>query len=297
MTGGPSGATHGAVGDGRAARRAAGSRRPASPEAGAESAARAGVELASARTLRCGVLRAALALALAVSLAAPRAAEARRRRGRETRGTVMLAGETVPVRWTDGDSFRVLGGRFAGTAARLGGGNALETFGPVHRLGAAGGPQLLAVAKASAPFAAARAWRCDTDGRRDGYRRLLVDCPEAAEALVAAGYAMVLAIDAPAPGRLLAAQRDAQARRAGMWAGGAPRLVPTSLHSADEPDLGPRGAYDRVADTRSGAAPARPHDRTYRTCEEVCLGEGADRACMTYVPFARRFRGRPACLR
>jgi hypothetical protein len=82
-----------------------------------------------------------------------------------------------------------------------------------------------------------------------------------------------------------------------MWAGGAPRLVPTSLHSAAEPDLGPRGAYDRVADTRSGASEVRPHARTYRTCEEVCLGEGSEVACLVYVPFERRYRDRPDCLR
>jgi micrococcal nuclease len=82
-----------------------------------------------------------------------------------------------------------------------------------------------------------------------------------------------------------------------MWAGGAPPLVPTSLHSAGEPDLGPRGAYDRVVDTRTGAAVARPHRRRYATCEEVCLGAGAERACMVYVPFERRYRGRPRCLR
>jgi hypothetical protein len=82
-----------------------------------------------------------------------------------------------------------------------------------------------------------------------------------------------------------------------MWAGGAPPLVPTSLHSADEPDLGPRGAYDRIADTRTGMTEVRAHARVYRACEEVCLGDGPDRACMTYVPFARRFKDRPACLR
>jgi endonuclease YncB( thermonuclease family) len=240
---------------------------------------------------------AALALALAVGLAAPRPADARRRGGRAAHGTVVLAGERVPVRWTDGDSFRILGGRFEGRAARLAGVNTLETFGAVHRLGRATGAELLAVAKAGAPFAAAREWRCETDGSRDGYRRLLVSCPDAAEALVSAGYAMVFAIDAPADARLLLAQRAAQARRAGMWLRGAPPLVPTSLHSADEPDLGRRGAYDRVADTQTGAARARPHARTYRTCEEVCVGAGENRACMIYVPYARRFRGRPACLR
>jgi endonuclease YncB( thermonuclease family) len=243
------------------------------------------------------VRTAALALVLAVALAAPGAAEARRRGGRGAHGTVVLAGERVPVRWTDGDSFRILGGRFEGRSARLAGVNTLETFGPVHRLGPATGAELLAVAKAGAPFAAASEWRCEAGGARDRYRRLLVSCPDAAEALVSAGYAMVFAIDGPADPRLVSAQRAAQGRRAGMWLRGAPRLVPTSLHSADEPDLGRRGAYDRIADTQTGAAQARPHARTYRTCEEVCVGDGEDRACMTYVPYARRFRGRPACLR
>lgn len=210
---------------------------------------------------------------------------------------MILAGERVPVRWTDGDSFRIAGGRFAGRAARLVGVNALETFGPVHRIGASGPAELLAVARATAALAASRVWRCETDGAADGYRRLLVACPDAAEALVRAGHAMVFAVDGEPEPALLAAQRAAQAARAGLWAGGAPSLVPTSLHSVDEEDLGPRGAYDRIADTRSGTAPARPHGRAYAPCEEVCLGEGPDRACMTYVPFERRYRHRPACLR
>jgi endonuclease YncB( thermonuclease family) len=209
----------------------------------------------------------------------------------------VLAGERVPVRWTDGDTFRILGGRFAGSAARLLGVNALETFGPVHRIGAMGGAELLAIAKATGPFAAARAWRCDTDGAADRYGRLLVSCPDAAEALVREGYAMAYALEGRPEPRLLEAQRTAQAARAGIWAGGAPPLVPTSLHSAAEPDLGPRGAYDRVADTRTGVAAARPHGRVYATCEEVCVGEGPDRACLRYVPFERRYRHKPACLR
>jgi hypothetical protein len=108
---------------------------------------------------------------------------------------------------------------------------------------------------------------------------------------------MVFAVDAPAEERLLAAQRRAGAARLGMWAGGVPPRVPSSVHSADEPGLGPRGAYDRIVDTRTGAAVAQPHDRTYRTCEEVCVGEGRERACLLYVPFERRYRNRPACLR
>jgi endonuclease YncB( thermonuclease family) len=234
---------------------------------------------------------AAFALAVAASSAQAR----QERRGAE--GDVQLAGEQVRVRWTDGDTFRIGSGPYRGRSARLAGVNALEPFGPVHRIGASGGAALLAIAKGSAAVAAAAGGRCEVVGSSDRYGRLLVSCPDAAEALVRAGHAMVFAVDAPADGRLLSLQRAAQEARIGMWAGGAPLLVPASLHSADERGLGRRGAYDRIVDTRSGAAPARTHARTYAPCEEVCLGAGSDRACMTYVPYQRRYRSRPACLR
>lgn len=242
--------------------------------------------------------RAAAACVLALAACAvSRPAEARRGGARGERGFVVLEGERVPVRWTDGDSFRIQAGRFAGRAARLRGVNALETFGPVHRVGGAAPDRLLALARETPRLAASREWRCDSDGRSDGYRRLLVDCPGASEALVGAGHAMVFAVDAPAGAALLEVQRRAQDARAGMWAGGVPPRVPTSLHSADERALGPRGAYDRIVDTRTGVAEVRPHRRRYATCEEVCVGEGAARACLTYVPFERRYRDRPSCLR
>lgn len=250
------------------------------------------------------VLRAAAALAAVLLIAAAPGPAAARRRAREdaggrpgSRGAVVLAGERVPVRWTDGDTFRIEAGRLAGRSARLAGVNALETFGPVHRLGGMGPAELLALARASAPLAAARVWSCEARGASDRYGRLLVSCPEAAEALVLAGHAMVFAVDARADERLLAAQRAAQAARAGMWARGAPPLVPTSVHSADEAGLGPQGAYDRVVDTRTGAAEVRPHARVHAPCEEVCLGDGPERACLTYVPYERWYRNRPACLR
>ncbi len=241
--------------------------------------------------------RAALCALALVACAVSGPAEARRGGGRDARGFVVLEGERVPVRWTDGDSFRIGAGRFAGRAGRLLGVNALETFGPVHRIGAMTPAKLLALARETAPLAASRAWRCDADGTSDGYGRLLVHCPGASEALVGAGHAVVFAVDAPADAALLEVQRRAQAVRTGMWAGGVPPRLPTSLHSADEEGLGPRGAYDRIVDTRTGAAGVQPHGRRYATCEEVCVGEGAERACMTYVPFERRYRKRPSCLR
>jgi micrococcal nuclease len=242
--------------------------------------------------MRLAAFAAALLLA-----AAPAEARSVRAKGHATRARILLAGEWATVRWTDGDTFRVLTGRHAGRSARLVGVNALESFGPVHRIGGAEPKALLAVAKRSAEIAAAASIRCEAGGRADGYGRLLVSCPEAAEALVRAGHAMVFAVEGDADRRLLQLQRDAQQARVGMWAGGVPPLVPTSLHSADEAEVRARGAYDRIADTRTGVAAVRPHDRTYRTCEVVCVGEEPERACLTYVPFARRYRDRPACLR
>lgn len=247
-----------------------------------------------------GPVRLAVLAVAAALLLAPSAADARRRgrgQGEPTRVRVLLGGEWAEVRWTDGDTFKVLDGARAGRSARLAGVNALESFGPVHRLGTAGGPALLAVAKRSAAVAAAASVRCEVLGREDVYRRLLVSCPEVAEALVRSGHGMVFAVDEEPARRLLQLQRDAQAARLGIWAGGAPPLVPTSLHSADEAGLGPKGAYDRLVDTRTGATEVRLHARVYRACEEVCLGEGDECACMTYVPYERRFKDRPACLR
>jgi endonuclease YncB( thermonuclease family) len=230
---------------------------------------------------------------LALLAAAP--AEARHRGHRRAPpAAVLLDGARVAVRWTDGDTFRILDGAHAGRAARLDAYNTLETFGPVHRWGGWSGEELLALAKAAGPAAARSPWRCTTAGAEDRYHRLLVACPEAAAELVAGGLAMVYAVDRPAEPRLLALQRKAQRQRLGMWAKGVPPEIPTSLHAVGENGGG--ATYDRVVDTRTGAALKRAHGHAYRTCQEVCVGGGADRACMVYVPFERRYRHRPSCL-
>lgn len=216
--------------------------------------------------------------------------------GRARRPALMLDGAPRAVRWIDGDTFRILDGAEAGRAARVAGYNALESYGPVHRWGAWRPAELLAIAGEATHLARAGQWHCTRQDGEDRYRRLLVSCPDAARALVEAGLAMVFAVGEPPDEALVAAQRAAQERGSGMWRKGAPPLAPSSLHSADEPDLA-GGAYDRIVDTRTGRAEPRRHDSLYRVCQEVCVGEGRDRACMTYVPFARRYRDRPACLR
>ncbi len=178
-------------------------------------------------------LHLAALVAAAVAAAPPAAAGAGAEKAEPGRGTILLGGERTEVRWTDGDTFRITAGPRRGTRVRLAGVNALETFGPVHRLGGMSGKELLAIARSTAALAAASEWTCETGGKLDAYGRLLASCPGAALALVRAGHAMVLAIDAPPEPALLEAQREAQRASAGMWARGAPPLVPTSLHSAD----------------------------------------------------------------
>lgn len=105
---------------------------------------------------------------------------------------------------------------------------------------------------------------------------------------------MVFAVGGAANPGLLALQAEAQRRRAGMWAKGVPARLLSSVHSRAE--SGGVAAYDCLVDTRTGETHPLRHDRTYGTCEEVCVGDGAERACMRYVPFERRHRGRPGCL-
>jgi endonuclease YncB( thermonuclease family) len=248
-----------------------------------------------------GAVSAPLALLLAALAAAAgspggRGASAARRVRREGRGSaVSLDGASRRVRWVDGDTFRILDGPQKDKAARLTGYNALESYGPVHRWGSWRPSELLAVARAATLAARAGAWSCCSAGGEDGYGRLLVSCPDAARALVGEGLAMVFAVDAPADPGLLELQRKAQAAGAGMWKKGVPPLVPSSVHSAGEQGL--KGEpYDRIVDTRSGKAEVRRHAGSYGVCQEVCVGEGPERACMTYVPFERRYRDRPPCL-
>jgi endonuclease YncB( thermonuclease family) len=211
-------------------------------------------------------------------------------------GRVMLDGQSTEVRWTDGDSFKVESGPLRGFGARLQGYNTLEAYGPVHRIAGMGPVALEALAASSAELLAGSTWACATEGKRDGYGRALVTCPEAAAALIRAGQAMVYAVEAPPDPSLLGLQREAQAARRGLWAGGVPPEIVTSLHSAGEQDLKGKPPYDRLVDTRTGVTRLRLHRSVYTVCQEVCVGDPPGRSCMVYVPFERRYRDRPECL-
>lgn len=207
---------------------------------------------------------------------------------------VQIQGQGVRVRWSDGDTFRFLDGPWKGRSARMTGFNTLENYGPVHRWGRWSAEDLWALARSSAKLASSKEWTCTTDGREDSYRRILVHCEGLPELMIGEGHAMVFAADGDADPALLAVQSKAQRKKKGMWKKGVPAGVITSLHSITE--RGGARAYNRIVDTRSGAALPREHGETYTTCQWVCEGEGKAASCMLYVPFENRYRNKPECL-
>ncbi len=204
----------------------------------------------------------------------------------------------MKVRWTDGDSFTVMEGLLKGTKTRLGGYNTLEAYGPVHVWGEWTAAARSEVAKPSSQVAASQTWDCTTDGKRDGYQRLLVNCPQLTVEIVRQGHAHAYAVEGTkADPAVLAAQREAMTERRGMWRKGTVNGLVTSLHSMGEPGGDGKVAYNRVVDTRTGAATKRKHSDTYETCQKVCETTDGQQSCMVYVPYKQRYRGQPDCLK
>lgn len=247
-------------------------------------------------------MRAALLLVVLALLGCDAHARGKKKSGaegkRSQKGTVLLNGEKAVVNWSDGDSFRILEGPFAQTGTRLVGYNTLESYGPVHRWGGWTAMELYLLQKEAAPFLASKEWKCEADGKRDGYKRLLVQCPLAALELVQKGYATAYAVEGTrADPELLEAQRTAQARKVGIWAKGVPNGIVTSLHSLGEEGGKSDKAYNRVVDTRTGDALKREHKDTYEVCQEVCVETDGTSSCMVFVPFERRYKNRADCLK
>jgi micrococcal nuclease len=241
----------------------------------------------------------AVAAALLCALAAPNAAGRGRSAFHGRHASIVLDGALVPVVWSDGDTFHAQGQPHP---ARVSGYNTLETYGGVHRWGAWDPAALEALANRATSVVSSRTRTCRSLGKPDGYGRALVECPDAAADLISQGLAMVFAVGADAPdAKLLALQGAAQKERLGLWAQGVPALILTSVHSADEPGARPgpdgRRGYNRVVDPRTGKSATRAHANVYATCQEVCEIEGQTTSCLIYVPFERRYRDKPACLR
>jgi endonuclease YncB( thermonuclease family) len=213
-------------------------------------------------------------------------------------GAVVLNGVRHEVRWTDGDSFKFLDGEVKGEGTRLLGYNTLEAYGPVHQWGEWSAKELFDLAKASSQVAATQEWVCTSDLKRDGYHRLLIKCPKLSIEMARQGHALAYAVDGEkVDPEVLAAQAEAMKEKRGMWAKGTTFGVITSLHSVGEDDDEQTEAYNRVVDTRTGQALKRKHTQRYETCQNVCETTDGQQSCMVYVPFKKRYRGQPDCLK
>ena len=183
---------------------------------------------------------------------------------------VILNGVATPVFYNDGDTFRALAGKHAQTPARLGGFNTLESYGPVHQWKGWTFKELYVNAKQATLNARRGIWSCKADpSNRDGYGRMLAECLDLATDQIKKGLAHAYNIGGPAHPQLIAAQRYAITHRKGMWAKGAPALVMTSLHSADE-RLDNKDNYNRLISSVDGQSTKWKHQNTYRECEKVC---------------------------
>lgn len=209
----------------------------------------------------------------------------------ESGPAITLNGQQVDVRWSDGDSFKFKSGPYKGSGVRLMGYNTLESYGPVHRWGSWTADELYEIARSSKYRAAERIWECSTDGNKDGYGRVLVDCPGVTEHMVAIGHAHVFGMDEEGEESLIRIQQQARRKKIGIWKKGTPEAIVTSLHSASE-----GSGYNRIVSGFTGKSNVRNHDETYETCQEVCEG-GEQGSCMVYVPFKFRYRNKPDCLR
>ncbi|MBJ95943.1 MAG: nuclease [Rickettsiales bacterium] len=206
--------------------------------------------------------------------------------------TILLNKKVTVVRWSDGDSFKFKSGRFKGSGVRLMGYNSLEAYGPVHRWGGWTAQELYAISSATKDIASATQWNCITDGSKDSYNRVLVDCPDARQELLRVGHGHVYAFDQDADPTDLAVQRQAREQGLGIWAKGTPEHIITSVHSAAEG----RGR-NRLVSTRTGKTWLRPHQEHYEVCQEICEGPVASGSCMVYVPYKMRYSDKPDCLR
>jgi hypothetical protein len=187
---------------------------------------------------------------------------------------VFLNGRLVPVRFNDGDSFRIFAGEYDNRQCRLGGFNTLESFGPVHQWGGFHPYELFVNAKQATNHGKHGTWHCRTEGELDVYGRVLLDCPDLAVSQIRNGFAHAMNVnDTPSRFAYLRAQHEAIRERRGMWAHGVPAFVLTSLHSNDEDPERTRPSYNRLVSTRDGHSEKWEHQDVYGECEWVCYQE------------------------
>ncbi len=213
----------------------------------------------------------------------------------DARTRVVLNGVATPVVFNDGDSFRVLGGPLTGAKARLSGFNTLESHGAVHQWGTWTAKEMYILAKLATHNARDNVWECTSDGKTDGYGRMLVFCTGLAKEQIRLGLAHAMSIDdKPADAELLAIQREAIAAKRGIWAHGVPEYILTSLHSSEE-DVEGDGVYNRLVSSKDGHSIKWKHDVKYDECQNIChVAYPVDEARVTAV--ADRLRREQAAL-
>lgn len=204
-------------------------------------------------------------------------------------GAVVLDGAKVAVHWDDGDTFTVVG---KGTKARLDGFNTLESYGAVHRFGP-GEDALYNLAKKAGKVAMESVWNCTTQEGSGGYGRVRVACPELRKTMLQTGLGHVFSVGGPADEAGLADQRVAVEAGLGMWEGGAPTGLVTSVHSLDEKP-GQSSTYNRILNLETGEAAKHAHAKVHAACSWVC----EQGSCLLYVPYKQRYGDNKAeCLK
>lgn len=184
---------------------------------------------------------------------------------------VYINGEVTPVYFNDGDSFRPMAGQYKGSQSRLAGYNTLESFGPVHSWGGWTEKEMWVIAKLATKHAQKGVWHCETDGKKDGYGRLLMHCKDLSISHVENGFAMAMSVDEkPADADLVAAQKKAIANKKGMWAHGVPSYVLSSLHATSEGGGKDGKTYNRLVSTTDGHSEKWLHEDDYKECQKVC---------------------------
>jgi hypothetical protein len=206
------------------------------------------------------------------------------------RSKVFLNGVPSPVFFNDGDSFRVLDGKYKDSRARLAGYNTLESYGNVHKWGGWTFEELYVNAKQGTLNArngpcwdnkthrpkpgCTKAWHCTSELKKDYYGRYLWSCKDLALDQIRRGFAHVMSVKGPGISVLVAAQKEAIAKKVGMWSRGVPEFIITSIHSFDEPYSKEKGsAYNRLVSTGDGHSQKWLHLTAYPECTIVCRRE------------------------
>ena len=205
---------------------------------------------------------------------------------------VYLNGVPTPVYFNDGDSFRVLSGAFAGSRARLAGFNTLESYGRAHQWGTWTREELSHYATLGTMNARQGVWHCTSDLKRDGYGRILWDCPDLTIDQVRKGYAHAMSVKGPAHPDVIEAQKEAVKYRRGMWSHGVPEYVLTSLHSISENYKGKN--YNRRVHTVTGASKKWYHQEKYDECQTICAPLPNKADAKKIGAFIRTVRSNPA---